>query len=44
MEQDAYEIFTWAHRVYIKGIRAGLASVCDQPTALTGGNAALSPQ
>ena len=25
MEQDAYEIFTRAHRVYIKGIRAGLA-------------------
>ena len=25
MEQDAYEIFTRAHRVYIKGVRAGLA-------------------
>ncbi len=25
MEQDAYEIFTRAHRVYIKGMRAGLA-------------------
>ena len=25
MDQDAYEIFTRAHRVYIKGIRAGLA-------------------
>ena len=25
MEQDAYEIFTRAYRVYIKGIRAGLA-------------------
>lgn len=24
MEQDAYEIFTRAHRVYIKGMRAGL--------------------
>ncbi len=25
MEQDAYEIFTRAHRVYIKGIRAAIA-------------------
>ena len=25
MEQDAYQIFTRAHRVYIKGIRAGIA-------------------
>lgn len=25
MEQDAYEIFTRAHRVYIKGVRAGIA-------------------
>ena len=25
MDQDAYEIFTRAHRVYVKGIRAGLA-------------------
>ena len=25
MEQDAYQIFTRAHQVYIKGIRAGIA-------------------